>query len=336
MSFNFIVIGNIKNNGSEDFYNCVYREANELNYAIFDSYFLPKNEIIQFIFRLCFSKKINKIIYLPFKEFLIRKLIKKYSKIFDSNSNICFLLFGNCLVYEKYGLSKIIRNYYPNSKVVFFFQDLVCKSIYREEFLKNNRDNADLIYTFDYGDAIKYDLKFHNLPYSDLNRLFNGVEQIYDISFVGKAKDRYEEIINAYKYLKKQKFKLGFFIVGVPKEKRVFADEINYLDFIPYKDYLKIEAKSKCILEIMQKGGTGNTLRVNEAIALNKLLISNNKMLLYNPFYDSKYMKVYENLEELDIREFINSIKDIHYDNKEKIYLSSFFKQIEKDLIELK
>ena len=85
----------------------------------------------------------------------------------------------------------------------------------------------------------------------------------------------------------------------------------------------------------MQKGGTGNTIRVSEAISLDKLLISNNQMLLQNSFYDSKYMRVYENLEELDVKTFIESNKEVHYENKEKIYPSAFFKQIEKDLEEL-
>ena len=85
----------------------------------------------------------------------------------------------------------------------------------------------------------------------------------------------------------------------------------------------------------MQKGGTGNTIRISESIAMDKLLISNNKMLLQNSFYDSKYMRVYEDLDKIDIKSFIESNKEIHYENKEKIYPSAFFKQIEKDLEEL-
>ena len=335
MKYNFIVIGNRKKNCLYELYNYAYMEVNYLNNSIFDNYYFPYNDITQKLYRIHNSKRINKIINLPFKDLWCRKRIKRYSTIFNPNSNICFFLFADCIKYEKYGFSKIIREKYPNSKIVYFFTDLVKKDKNKEDFLKYNRNVADLIYTFDYNDAKNYNLKFHNIPYSDLSGLFENVKLKYDVSFVGKAKDRFDDIINAYKALKKQGLKLGFYIVGVQKEKQVFEDEIQYCDFIPYKDYLKIVAESKCILEIMQKGGTGNTIRVSEAISLDKLLISNNKMLLHNSFYDSEYMIVYEDLDKIDVKSFIESNKEVHYENKEKIYPSSFFKQIEKDLAEL-
>ena len=330
MKYNFIVISNNIKKTKKDLYYYAFREANRLNNSIFD-YFYPNNNI----FRFFFSPIINKIINLPFKKIFLEKRIDRYSKIFQSKSNICFLLFQNCIRFEKYGFSRLIRKKYPNSKIVYFFQDLVKKDKKKEEFLNNNRNIPDLIYSYDYGDAKKYNLKFHNIPYSDVSGLFSNVKINYDISFVGQAKDRLDDIISAYKTLKGQGLKCGFFIVGATEEQQILKNEINYCDFIPYKDYLKIVAESKCMLEIMQKGGTGNTIRVSEAIAFDKLLISNNKMLLQNSFYDSKYMRVYENLEEIDVKVFIEAHQEVHYENKEKIYPSTFFKQIEKDLNEL-
>ena len=58
-------------------------------------------------------------------------------------------------------------------------------------------------------------------------------------------------------------------------------------------------------------------------------------LLLQNSFYDSKYMRVYEDLDKIDVKSFIESNKEVHYENKEKIYPSTFFKQIEQDLNEL-
>lgn len=335
MKYNYIVIGNWKKNGLLDYYNYAFSEANELNNSILDNYYFPKLKINQLIYRFHFSPKINNILGLPFKYLWVKKRINRYLKVFKSESNICFILLSDSLKYEKYGISKIIKEKYPNSKIIYFFSDLVSKDKNKEEFLTNYRYIADLIYSFDYDDAKKHNLKFHNVPFSDLSGLFDNVEQKYDVSFVGQAKDRLEEIISAYKALKKQNLKLCFYIIGVPKEKQVFADEINYCDFIPYKEYLNIEAESKCILEIIQKGSKGNTLRVYEAISLNKLLISNNIMLKQNPCYDSKYMRVYDNLDEIDVKAFIDSNKDVHYENKKELYPSAFFKHIEKDLKEM-
>lgn len=333
---NYVVI----RNDTTDSWVSLYR------YIFWD---LTKNEKSIYINRFpseLFNRLINKVLKTNKIAIFIKKifvflfaviLIIKIKIALKNNNSICFILFPNCYVFEKYGLLKIFRLLLKNCSIIYFFCDLVNKSSDMSIIIDNyyRHKSADLIYTFDFDDAKKYNLKFHNIPYSDLTGLFEDVNIKFDISFVGQAKDRFDDIINAYKALKKQNLRLGFYIIGVPKEKQVFADEINYCDFIPYKDYLRIVADSKVILEIMQKGGTGNTIRVSEAISLDKLLISNNKMLLQNSFYDSRYMKVYENLDEIDVKSFIDSNKEVHYENKEKIYPSAFFKQIEKDLKEM-
>ena len=332
MDYRYIVL---KKDIKEYIYDYIYKELNNIDFAIFDN-ICNHSILFRFIYRICFRRlglympKFIKKLWLVFYIKYLKRLI--YKRKWE-NRKICFLLDGDFFQFEQLGFNASLRKYFCNCKIVYFFSDLI-KTNEQYDKLLQARSKYDLIYSFDYSDAQKYNLKFHNIPYSDLSGMFENVEQKYDISFVGKAKDRLEEIIYAYKVLKKQELKLGFFITDVPKEKQILADEINYCNFIPYKDYLRIVAESKCILEIMQKGGTGSTVRVGEAISFEKLLISNNKMLLQNSFYDSKYMKVYENLEEINVKEFIDSNQDVHYKNKNKIYPSSFLKQIDRDLKE--
>jgi len=53
-----------------------------------------------------------------------------------------------------------------------------------------------------------------------------------------------------------------------------------YLDkFMPYEENLEYIKRSKCLLEIMQEGGNGYILRTCEAVAYNKKIITNNKIL---------------------------------------------------------
>ena len=335
MNYKFVIIGDCPIGSLKEYYNYVFNEVKELDYAFFDNCFSPRNLILKLFYKVHISQKINNIINLPFKELWYKKRINRLLNLFKSEDKICFVLFSSCLEYENAGFSKIIRQTFPNSKIVYFFHDLVKNNKLRQEFVQKNRNIADLIYTYDYGDSQKYNLKFHNVPYSAISFFSNNIQLKYDISFVGRVKDRLDVIISAYNELKKQGLNCGFFITGVPKEKQILNNEIHYCNFMKYVDYLKIAAESKCILELIQNSGTGNTLRVNEAIILNKLLISNNKWLKNNPIYDSENMKIIDNFKEIDIKAFIENFNKVSYKNKEQILPSTFFKQIEKDLNEL-
>ena len=139
MHYKYIVIGNCEKNGWYDYYSYAYKEVNELDYSLFDNSYFFYNFFVRMLYRLHNSQKINKILNLPFKELWLKKRIKRYAKIFNFNDSLCFLLFSDCLKDEKIGLSRIIRETYPNSRIVYFFQDLVCKDKNKEDFLKKNR-----------------------------------------------------------------------------------------------------------------------------------------------------------------------------------------------------
>ena len=335
MNYKFVIIGDCPIGSLKEYYNYAFNEVKELDYAFFDNCFSPNNSILKLFYKIHISQRINNIINLPFKELWYKKRINRLLKIFKSEDKICFILFSSCLEYENAGFSKIIREKFPNSKIVYFFHDLVRKNILRKELAENNHGIADLIYTYDFGDSQKYNLKFHNVPYSEISFFSNNIQPKYDVSFVGRVKDRLDVIISAYNELKNQGLSCGFFITGVPKEKQILKDEIHYCNLMKYEEYLKIAAKSKCLLEIIQNSGTGNTLRVNEAIILNKLLITNNKWLKNNPIYDSENMKITDNFKDINVKAFIDSHKIVCYKNKKELLPSAFFKQIEKDLNEL-
>ena len=59
----------------------------------------------------------------------------------------------------------------------------------------------------------------------------------------------------------------------------------DYKDKIPYKQYLEVVASSKCIIDFVQKGQVGTTMRTMEAIFSGKKLISNNARLKEYTFY---------------------------------------------------
>ncbi len=332
MKYNFVLIGNCNLYNLWGIFYYIYKDVNNYDYSMISNFY-SKNRLLALINRIHFSEKVKVYVKLPFQKLWLKNRVNHIKKsIYKKLSgNICFVLLPDCITYEKYGFSNILREFFNNAKIVYFFQDLVAKDSYKK-WLLQNRSIADLIYTYDIDDANKYNLLFHNVPYSNLSNLFQNKDQKYDLCFIGQAKDRLKDIIEAYKYFSSQNLKCGFFIAGVSLKDRVLDNKINYINQISYEECLEIVIQSKCLLEIVQGESQGNTIRVYEAITFDKLLISNNKYLASNPAYNEKFMKIYSDLKELDAYSFINSTNDVLYDNKELIRPSAFFRQIEKDL----
>ena len=60
-----------------------------------------------------------------------------------------------------------------------------------------------------------------------------------------------------------------------------------------------------CIVEVVKEGQTGVSLRTCEAIAFNKKLLTNNVQIKEMPFYDSRFISVFTDSDEIDT-EFVN------------------------------
>lgn len=330
MKYNYILI-----NYSNEIYKYYYKDVNNLEYAYFD-FGYPYNKLLRLLMKLHLSQKVNRIIKLPNKQFWIKRHIKKLRKVYKSMkqkyAGICFILFSDCLLMEKYGLNKWIKHYFPEARIVYFFQDIVEKDLLKIDLLVHKRNTVDLIMTYDKNDAEKYNLYQHNLPYSKLSNLKYKDKTIkYDVVFVGLVKDRFDEIKTAFEVLSQKGLKCFFYLVDSGNEKKT-SHNPNFIisnKNMSYYDYLNLVNQSKCILEIIQKGSSGNTTRVNEAIEFDKYLLTNNYSLLSNTLYNSKYMFVYTCLSSFDV----NRINEkVTYQNKELLTPHIFLQDIEKEL----
>ena len=89
-----------------------------------------------------------------------------------------------------------------------------------------------MIYSYDKNDAEKYGLRQHDVPYSDLSDLVNENTIIYDVCFVGKAKNRYEEIIKSYEYFIEKGLKCNFVISEVEEIRKKYKEQIEYKSIV--------------------------------------------------------------------------------------------------------
>ena len=123
----------------------------------------------------------------------------------------------------------------------------------------------------------------------------------------------------------------NFRITRVP-ENHNCKKGIIYNSRISYLETISQAKATDCLLEILQKGQSGVTFRYYEAVCYNKKLLTNNVGVYNLPYYDSQYIQVFEDINDIDF-EWIK--KDIKIDYKYKGDFSpvNFIEQI-KQLIE--
>ena len=183
---------------------------------------------------------------------------------------VFFILYAR--VYELYGDAFLhaLREKYPDCRLFCYYGDLIEKHKFS---LEKAASVFDAVFTFDEKQAEIAPLRFLS---GSLENVGDPAREIlYDVVFVGEAKDRLELIMDVYQQLKVRGFCCKFHIRGVPEEKRVLCDDIVYRG-MPYSELLELDKQSRCILEIMQGNHAYSpTTRRAEAMLLGKNLLTN-------------------------------------------------------------
>lgn len=256
---------------------------------------------------------------------------KKVIDIDDSTDNIIFWFMGVHSIYSKM-FRKYILSHFPNSKIVVTLFDLVRWYLKRTNNFLNVYDFADIIYTYDKDDANKYGLKFHRDAYSIQSKMLLKSDFTQsDINFCGKAKDRYRDILEIYDSAIANGLQCDFNVVGLPDEELVQRRDMEKPRFMPYLEYLQRIQKTNCLLELPQGDSTQYTLRPWEAIAYGKKVLTKNRELINEPFYDPKYIQVYESVEDIDW-EWVKRREVVDYRYIETISVEKYMNDIYKDL----
>ncbi|MBO4862861.1 MAG: hypothetical protein J5517_00700 [Eubacterium sp.] len=301
--------------------------------------FIEYPVVNSFFKKLCFSRKIPRIVrypvYLIFSYKLIRMIRYKVKKMKYPDRPICFITHRDHVGMIKKGLYNRIKKCFPGSKVIIVVTDIITPGSLLEKLVNHEEKNqyVDMIYSFNPLEAKKYDLYLCNVPASDFSGGYLSSEIKYDVIFIGKIKDRKDMVIRTWNSFTKRGLRCAFFLNEVNEnEKNDFPSGVIFSDWMSYQEYLKKTAESRIILEISQGGSTGNTLRVNEAVILGKKLISDNTALKDNPSYDPGNMFVFDEPDEIPDDFLFGNTKDYSTDIKEKISFHHFFEQIDNDI----
>ena len=144
-----------------------------------------------------------------------------------------------------------------------------------------------------------------NTPYSRYKE--NQKKSMYDLYFCGSVKGRAELLKNINDKLKNDvSCSWDIFSNKSTNSKEIeciqtFTRCRDRSEVIPYSEVLERTMKAGCILDIVQKGQNGNTIRYYEAICNDKKLLTNNRSVLNSKYYDPRYIQYFSKAEEIDV-----------------------------------
>ncbi|MEE1259698.1 MAG: hypothetical protein U0K66_05900 [Paludibacteraceae bacterium] len=253
--------------------------------------FYPKNKILRILYQLQHSKTTNKIFRLPFKSIWFNTYFK--NDFIDQNKPIVFIFDARLLSYD-YIRDYVVwlRKKYPGCKLVVNYIDIVATwpDCAKPDAI---RGLFDMLVSYDRDDADKYNMYYHPTVYAEAKILKPNNKPETDVFFVGGAKNRMKIILETYDRLEKAGLKCFFYVMDAKPPYNQERSGIRYVTektWLSYEECVQYVQHTKCVLEIMQQGAKGETLRVWEAITYGKMLLTNNLFMTKSRFYDPDYV----------------------------------------------
>lgn len=301
-----------------DYYKIMFKDILFEKNVIYATGFENTNAVIKNIARYYWSKTINNIISLPFKNFF-----NKYYYI-DTNENkkIIFVFHGSFYFLKAMKYFPYLKSAYPDCKCVMLLTDTVdsyCRSFkghFAGDFDVNYlKKTFDAVVSYNICDAKKYGFYYYPLWYSSIpisEAKINDENMQSDVFFIGRSKDRLDKIHDVYINLKDKGLVCKFIIYDVSNVECKYKD-IMYNKFLSYKEVLRYINGTKAIVEITQGGASGFTLRVLEALTYDKILITDNEMLFDKSFFPygiSKKLIKLEAISNLTKEDFFDITKE--------------------------
>lgn len=301
----------------EDHYNSMFKvlfadalEAPDVYSIIEKSY--PEGKL----YGLLPSRKLKKLtfglsnsVYLRY--YKLPRIVKELCRSYDRVN----ILFHNASL-RKPRYPQVVFDYikkYPVAVTLLYLDkhdhEHVCS--YANMLFENNI--FDRVLTFDPDDAKKYDIELCTTPYSKI--ALGKSKEINNVYFCGSNAGRIYMLYKIWESARKHNISVEYDLLGCHDCMPFFENDPNIhfnQYFLEYSQLLKEMQKSRCILDFTQTGQSGFTLRPYEAVVYNKKLLTNNKRIFEFPFYDARYMRYFEKIEDIDW-EWIKEQIDVDY-----------------------
>lgn len=174
--------------------------------------------------------------------------------------------------------------------------------------------HVDQVYSFDHNDCQEFGAEFFDF-YSMLPIKKAAIKQSSGkprVLYVGgcRSMERLNTLHALYDKLS-EKAKCTFYLNGVSKENAT-REGIIYNHPLSYAEVVELVQQNDIIVEIINGSQAGNTLRLKEAVCYNKCLLTNNQNIKTSPYYDSSFMQIFHNVEDIDLKQFDSNV-NYHY-----------------------
>ena len=231
----------------------------------------------------------------------------------DQDCEVIFLFFELSFACFSYQLQRKLKQRFSNSKNCFMFTN-VDKGIRTvENKLKLFKSEYCAIMTYDANMANKYGFVHLNIPYSTVG--FNNDISLYtsDVFFCGVDKGRTEKLIEIFNHLRAKSLRCVFWIRGdcPPDFDESQADGLIFIhNKIDYCVIRKAIMHTRCILEVINNQDAtyaeSYTVRVQEAIAYEKKLISNCHGITDKSFYNINQFLIFDAVDDIHTEFVLN------------------------------
>ncbi|MBQ3639547.1 MAG: hypothetical protein II955_03410 [Clostridia bacterium] len=218
------------------------------------------------------------------------------------SDEILFVLYETNFLTTDFETLEFLKNRFPKARFVLHMTNAIGTIRPREtEELVKHVDFFDLVYTFNNLDAKEYGLGFFPDISGDYDLIEPADIEPFDVFFAGRAKERLDTILAFAKRCRALGLSIRFLIVGAPEDKQEAIEGVTYGEYQPYLEMLATEKRAKAILNILGGVSSGIILRDEEAIGMNKLLITDNDYIFTSEYYnESKIIPMDRFEEQLD------------------------------------
>lgn len=249
------------------------------------------------------SKTSNTLFGLPFRSLWNRKYL---ASPFPPDEKVTFIFNAHFYWIDDVGGLDYIRKHYKNSKIVLSLSDtykFFSQNYRRFPSPEKLKERFDAVVTYNTKDAEKYHFIHQPVLARDFSKDYVNVPvdetiPLSDVLFVGRSKDRLQELHELYRRCTACGLKCDFHIVGVEEADRLQGSDIEYDRFLPYEEILRRVKRTNCVLNYVYGTNGGATMRDYEAIGNNKFLLTNNPSILNTILYSPDQVFFLDELEE--------------------------------------
>lgn len=267
---------------------------------------------LKLFYKLHFSEKINRHIWLPFKCLWNNfYTLEKYQYDRQETYYIIFMN-GSLRYYFSENFLKKFKEKHTNIRLVMILYDSFSNPTAKRAIKMITK--FDYIFSFDQKDCDRYGFERIYSTFSKPDFVTRDYSKKSTAFFIGYGIGRLQILQETFRKITSEVQGCKFYIAGVKEESQEVIPDVQYNVTMSYSEELQMAYNTDCIVEVVKDGQTGVSLRTCEAIAFNKKLLTNNRYLRNMPFYDERYMQIFSNPENIDIN-FLKEKVSVNYDD---------------------